>query len=161
MKWVERKGVIPPESIYYLSEIAAVVRDYHAANEAVAQQLRLCQHLETAAKHAEKRGAKDVAADLKAQVDEFLKKLNPPEGFAEFRRFGRTVLEWRVYLSRSWQAIHGPNHNRILSALRRFLVLLFLLLLMMENCIHSSAEKTHLVISLSLQEYSHSSEPTS
>ena len=32
-----RKGVIPPERIYYLSEIAATVREYHAGHEAVAQ----------------------------------------------------------------------------------------------------------------------------
>ena len=47
-----RKGVIPPERISYLSEIAATVRDYHAENEDMAEQLRLCQHFETAAKHA-------------------------------------------------------------------------------------------------------------
>ena len=53
-----RKGVIPPERISYLSEIAATVRTYHADNEAVAEQLRLCQHLETAAAHAQEREGK-------------------------------------------------------------------------------------------------------
>ena len=80
------KGVIPPERIYYLSEIAAVVREYHAVNEGVAEQLRLCQHLETAAKHAEKRGAKDVAADIQAQVDEILEAVESArKDLAEFR----------------------------------------------------------------------------
>ena len=67
-----RKGVIPPERISYLSEIAATVRTYHADNEAVAEQLRLCQHLETAASHAKDRGASKVAEDLNAQIDEIL-----------------------------------------------------------------------------------------
>ena len=58
------KGVIPPERIYYLSEIAATVREYHAGHEAVAEQLRLCKHLETAANHATERGANTIAADL-------------------------------------------------------------------------------------------------
>ncbi|MDA8724890.1 methylmalonyl-CoA mutase family protein [Candidatus Poseidoniales archaeon] len=67
-----RKGVIPPERISYLSEIAATVRTYHADNEAIAQQLRLCQHLETAAAHASERGASKVAEDLNAQIDDLL-----------------------------------------------------------------------------------------
>ena len=67
-----RKGVIPAERISYLSEIAAKVREYHAQNSAVAEQLRLCQHLETAASHAKERGASKVAADLQEQIDELL-----------------------------------------------------------------------------------------
>ena len=41
----ERKGVIPPERVHYLSDISATIRDYHEANSEVAQKLRLCQHL--------------------------------------------------------------------------------------------------------------------
>ena len=67
-----RKGVIPAERISYLSEIAATVREYHSQNDAVAEQLRLCQHLETAAAHAKERGASKVAEDLDAQIDELL-----------------------------------------------------------------------------------------
>ena len=82
----QRKGVIPAERIHYLSEIAATVRDYHGANEDIAQQLRLCQHLETAAKHAQERGAKNVADDLHAQIDEMLESVNEArEGLAAFR----------------------------------------------------------------------------
>ena len=41
----ERKGVIPSERVYYLSEIAATVREYHQRNSEVVEKLRLCQHL--------------------------------------------------------------------------------------------------------------------
>ena len=68
----ERKGVIPPERIHYLSEIAAQVRDYHAANTEVAEKLRLCQHLETAAANAEARGVNATAKDLRAQIGEIM-----------------------------------------------------------------------------------------
>ena len=72
----ERKGVIPPERIHYLSEIAATARTYHAANDEVAQRLRLVQHLETAAAHAAKRGATAVAEDIEAQVATLLEELD-------------------------------------------------------------------------------------
>ena len=73
MKWGARKGVIPPERISYLSEIAATVRDLpRTTTRPVAEQLRLCQHLETAAAHAQERGASKVAEDLNAQIDEML-----------------------------------------------------------------------------------------
>ena len=62
------------------SEIAATVRDYHAQNEAVAEQLRLCQHLETAAAHANDRGANKVADDLNAQIDEMLEAIEEARG---------------------------------------------------------------------------------
>ena len=72
----ERKGVIPPERIHYLSEIAATARTYHAANDEVAQRLRLVQHLETAATHAAERGATAVAEDIEAQVATLLEELD-------------------------------------------------------------------------------------
>ena len=66
----ERKGVIPSERVYYLSEIAATVREYHQRNSEVVEKLRLCQHLETAAENAKSRKAKSVADDLQTQIDE-------------------------------------------------------------------------------------------
>ena len=71
----ERKGVIPPERIHYLSEISATVRDYHAANDEVAQKLRLVQHLETAAAHASERGSTAVAEDLGEQIVALLEEV--------------------------------------------------------------------------------------
>ena len=83
----ERKGVIPPERIHYLSEIASTVRDYHAANTEVAEKLRLCQHLETAAGHAEERGAKATAKDLRAQIGEIMEGMEEAkETLANFRQ---------------------------------------------------------------------------
>ena len=83
----ERKGVIPPERIHYLSEIAATVRDYHAANTEVAEKLRLCQHLETAAGHAEERGSKNTAKDLRAQIDEIMEGMEEAKAaLANFRQ---------------------------------------------------------------------------
>ena len=83
----ERKGVIPPERIHYLSEIAATVRDYHAANTEVAEKLRLCQHLETAAGHAEERGARDTAKDLRAQIGEIMEGMDEAKDvLANFRQ---------------------------------------------------------------------------
>ncbi|MBL6807421.1 MAG: cobalamin-dependent protein, partial [Candidatus Poseidonia sp.] len=72
----ERKGVIPPERVHYLSEIASTVRDYHHANTEVAEKLRLCQHLETAAKHAEERGVKATAKDLRSQIEEIEEEMD-------------------------------------------------------------------------------------
>ena len=83
----ERKGVIPPERIHYLSEIAATVQDYHAANTEVAEKLRLCQHLETAAGHAE-GAVPRYDQDLRAQIDEIT------EGMKEPRRHSPTSERW-------------------------------------------------------------------
>jgi methylmalonyl-CoA mutase len=44
-----RKGVIPPERVHYLAEIASCIRAYHTNHEDVAQKLRRIQHLETSA----------------------------------------------------------------------------------------------------------------
>ena len=82
----ERKGVIPPERIHYLSEIAAHVRDYHAANTEVAEKLRLCQHLETAAANAEERGSKATAEDVRAQIGEIMEGMEEAkEALVNFR----------------------------------------------------------------------------
>ena len=86
----ERKGVIPPERIHYLSEIAAHVRDYHAANTEVAEKLRLCQHLETAAANAEERGAKATAKDLRAQIGEIMEGMEEAkEALSNFRQLAQ------------------------------------------------------------------------
>ncbi|RJU88582.1 MAG: methylmalonyl-CoA mutase, partial [Candidatus Poseidoniales archaeon] len=82
----EGKGVIPPERIHYLSEISATVRDYHMANEEVAQRLRLVQHLETAATHAAERGSSVVAEDLSDQIATLLEEVGDArEALAGFR----------------------------------------------------------------------------
>ena len=62
----ERKGVIPPERVHYLSEIASIVREYHEANKAVSEKLRLMQHLETASQEL---------PSIKDEVDEHLAEL--------------------------------------------------------------------------------------
>jgi len=41
----ERKGVIPPERVHYLSEIAQCVRDYHGQSQNTAEDLRLLQQM--------------------------------------------------------------------------------------------------------------------
>ena len=66
----ERKGVIPPERVHYLSDISATIRDYHEANSEVAQKLRLCQHLETAKEHVP-----SVASDIDEQINEVLEEI--------------------------------------------------------------------------------------
>ncbi|MBT7938998.1 MAG: hypothetical protein HN696_07520, partial [Euryarchaeota archaeon] len=64
------KGVIPPERVSYLSEIASCLRQYHAHNEEIAQMLRLKQHLTEAAAHARGRDADVIADDLEKQIKE-------------------------------------------------------------------------------------------
>jgi len=64
------KGVIPPERVSYLSEIASCLRQYHAYNEETAQRLRLKQHLTEAAAHARGRDADSIAEDLEKQIKE-------------------------------------------------------------------------------------------
>ena len=66
----ERKGVIPPERVHYLSDISATIRDYHQANSDVAQKLRLCQHLETAKEHIP-----SIASDIDEQVNKLLEEI--------------------------------------------------------------------------------------
>jgi methylmalonyl-CoA mutase len=66
----ERKGVIPPERVHYLSDISATIRDYHQANSDVAQKLRLCQHLETAKEHVP-----SIAFDIDEQINELLEDI--------------------------------------------------------------------------------------
>jgi len=70
----ERKGVIPPERVHYLSEIAATVREYHQTNSEMAAKLRLVQHLET---------AKSEVPSISDSVDEHIKDLQ--EEIAEAR----------------------------------------------------------------------------
>jgi isobutyryl-CoA mutase len=64
------RGVIPPERVAYLSEIASCLRQYHAYNEDTAQRLRLKQHLTEAAAHARGRDADSIAEDLEKQIKE-------------------------------------------------------------------------------------------
>ena len=45
----------------------------------MAEKLRLCQHLETAAGHAAQRGANEVAIDLQSQIDELLDEVAAAE----------------------------------------------------------------------------------
>jgi len=77
----ERKGVIPPERVHYLSDISATIRDYHEANSEVAQKLRLCQHLETAKEHVP-----SVASDIDEQINEVLEEIQEArESLASYR----------------------------------------------------------------------------
>ena len=66
----ERKGVIPPERVHYLSDISATIRDYHQGNSEIAQKLRLCQHLETAKEHVP-----SIASDIDEQINEVLEEI--------------------------------------------------------------------------------------
>ena len=61
----ERKGVIPPERVHYLSDIAAPIRPSHEENTTIAQKLRLCQHLESAKQHVP-----SIAKDVDDQISE-------------------------------------------------------------------------------------------
>ncbi|MCS5536719.1 MAG: methylmalonyl-CoA mutase family protein, partial [Candidatus Poseidoniaceae archaeon] len=77
----ERKGVIPPERVHYLSEIASCVREYHSTNVKMAAKLRLLQHLETAA-----REVPQTAGDLSEQINTILDEVaDARDSVAEFR----------------------------------------------------------------------------
>ena len=77
----ERKGVIPPERVHYLSEIASCIREYHSASKEMAAKLRLLQHLETAA-----REVPETAADLSEQINSILGDVgNARNSVSEFR----------------------------------------------------------------------------
>ena len=71
----ERKGVIPPERVHYLSDISATIRDYHQSNSEIAQKLRLCQHLETAKEHVP-----SIASDIDEQINELLEEIQEARG---------------------------------------------------------------------------------
>ena len=62
------------------------MREYHKVNQTTSEKLRLCQHLETAANNASKRGSNAVAKDLQEQVDELLKEVGEArKSLTEFR----------------------------------------------------------------------------
>ena len=77
----ERKGVIPPERVHYLSEIASTIRDYHSSSGEVAAKLRLVQHLETAS-----REVPSTAGDLANQINSILEEIDSArKSVEEFR----------------------------------------------------------------------------
>jgi len=77
----ERKGVIPPERVHYLSDIASTIRTYHEENTAIAQKLRLCQHLESAKEHVP-----SIAKDVDDQISELLEEIEAArEDLANYR----------------------------------------------------------------------------
>ena len=41
----QKKGVIPPERVHYLAEIASSIRDYHNENSRIAERLRALQSM--------------------------------------------------------------------------------------------------------------------
>ena len=77
----ERKGVIPPERVHYLSDIAATIRIYHEENTTIAQKLRLCQHLESAKQHVP-----SIAKDVDDQISELHEEVETArEDLANYR----------------------------------------------------------------------------
>ena len=77
----ERKGVIPPERVHYLSDIAATIRTYHEENTVIAQKLRLCQHLESAKEHVP-----SIAKDVDDQIAELREEIETArEDLANYR----------------------------------------------------------------------------
>ena len=77
----ERKGVIPPERVHYLSDIASTIRTYHEENTAIAEKLRLCQHLESAKEHVP-----SIAKDVDDQISEILEEIETArEDLANYR----------------------------------------------------------------------------
>ena len=77
----ERKGVIPPERVHYLSDIAATIRPYHEENTAIAQKLRLGQHLESAKQHVP-----SIAKDVDDQISELHEEVETArEDLANYR----------------------------------------------------------------------------
>jgi methylmalonyl-CoA mutase len=88
-------GVIPPERVHYLSEIAATVRDHHAAQDDVAERLRVVQHLRTAAAQARERNATATADDLEAQIEELMAEETLQHGAAALDDFRETAEAYR------------------------------------------------------------------
>ena len=88
-------GVIPPERVHYLSEIASTVRDHHAAQDDVAERLRLVQHLRTAAAQARERNATATADDLEAQIEELMTDETLQHGAAALDDFRETAEAYR------------------------------------------------------------------
>ena len=88
-------GVIPPERVHYLSEIAAGVRDHHAAQDDVGERLRLVQHLRSAAGQARSRKATATAEDLDAQVEEMMADEALQHAAADLEAFRETAEAYR------------------------------------------------------------------
>ena len=88
-------GVIPPERVHYLSEIAAGVRDHHAAQDDVGERLRLVQHLRSAAEQARSRKATATADDLDAQVEEMMADEALQHAAADLDAFRETAEAYR------------------------------------------------------------------
>ncbi|RPG76833.1 MAG: hypothetical protein CBD01_000215, partial [Euryarchaeota archaeon TMED141] len=88
-------GVIPPERVHYLSEIAAGVRDHHAAQDDLGERLRLVQHLRSAAEQARSRKATATADDLDAQVEEMMADEALQHAAADLEAFRETAEAYR------------------------------------------------------------------
>lgn len=91
----ETKGVIPPERVHYLNEIAETVRDYHSSRDEVAEKVRLVQHLQTAQAHASNKGSSAVADEIQANIDEVLEDEDVIAAMAELETFDKVAEEYR------------------------------------------------------------------
>ena len=89
-----RNAPIPPERQGYLAEVAASVRNYHRDAETIADNIRLVQQLEAAAKRMEEGGKNAASNDLKNEADELRKEV-PDEAWNALDEFDTYANAYR------------------------------------------------------------------
>ena len=81
----QRGGVIPPERVSYLADIAACVREYHSTSNELAEKLRLVQHLETA-----KAEVPSIGEEINSHIQEIEEDIaKARQSVSEFRKLAK------------------------------------------------------------------------
>ena len=87
----EHIGIIHPNRVHYLAEIAATVRDHHNITIIEAEKLRTRQALYRASDHAKGEGEMELAANLERQALKIEKELD--DGIIEMMEEHRSIAD--------------------------------------------------------------------
>ncbi|HIH84364.1 MAG TPA: methylmalonyl-CoA mutase, partial [Candidatus Thalassarchaeaceae archaeon] len=89
-----RNAPIPSERQGYLAEVAASIRNYHQDAENIADNIRLVQQLEAAAKRMEEGGKNAASNDLKNEANDIRKEV-PDEAWNALDEFDSYASAYR------------------------------------------------------------------
>ena len=86
----QKKGVIPPERVHYLAEIASSIRDYHQENNRIADRLRALQSLRITIDEVPETGnlLKEKIEDLQQSKSAEIEEINDFRALAKAYRSG-------------------------------------------------------------------------
>tara|TARA_B100000683_G_scaffold164694_1_gene158597 strand:- start:2447 stop:5758 length:3312 start_codon:yes stop_codon:yes gene_type:complete len=93
----QKKGVIPPERVHYLAEIASSIRDYHQENNRIAERLRALQSMRITRDEVPETGnlLKEKIEDLQESKSAEIEEINDFRALAEAYRSGEYTYDVR------------------------------------------------------------------